>query len=82
MKSIYEIAMDLCKIRDRYEPIKKGTILRSNCLPGEWKPSERKVRLSDAREACELNHVQLNAAINALLEHHTKALLEKFNKQT
>ena len=71
MKSLFDLAMDLCRIRDRLEPIGKGEIRKGRASSGDipLEPGMRKLLLKDARQICGLQTPQLNSAINQILEH-------------
>ena len=71
MKGLYELAMDLCRIRDRLEPIATGEIRKGHASGGDipLEPGMRKLMLKDAKEICASQRTQLNSAINQIVEH-------------
>lgn len=71
MKSLYDIVMDLCRVRDRIEPIATGEIRKGHCSGNDFslEPGMRKTMLRDAREICKLQTEKLNASANLILEH-------------
>lgn len=71
MKGLYDIAMDLCRVRDCLDPIVKGKIRKGHASGADLKlePGLRKTMLKDAREICERQHLRLNTAANLILEH-------------
>lgn len=73
MKDAYELAMELCKVRDALEPIVSGEITRGHAhfASGDYclNPGKRKTKLKDARTICTYQTDRLNRVINALTEY-------------
>lgn len=70
MRDLYDIAMDICRVRDALEPIKTGEITRgcASTKMGDLslEPGKRKTKLKDAKEIATQQCKKLNALANEL----------------
>ncbi len=71
MKGLYDIAMDLCRMREHLAPITKGEIRKGHATGKDLalEPGMRKTMLKDAREICGRQQLRLNTAADLILEH-------------
>jgi hypothetical protein len=70
MKDLYDLALEVCRLRDNLKAITSGEIRKGHAGGGDFElePSMRKTTLKDARGICSYQIPRLNEVANRLLE--------------